>query len=85
MSRKTVKIEDLKDTVNGFLATSVCNDDVRQGMIEVLTTVLFSTDNYRGFRYLAEGEVPAGRVPGIRWVNDKPDFTDTDPTRVCYK
>ncbi len=84
MSRKTVKVDELKDTVNGFLASSVCNDDVRQGMIEVLTTVLFSTDNYRGFRYLTEGEVPAGQEPGIRWVNDKPDFTDTDPTRVCY-
>ena len=64
MSRKTVKVVDLKDTVNGFLATSVCNDDVRQGMIEVLTTVLFSTENYRGFRYLYESEVPTGRKPG---------------------
>ena len=43
MSRKTVKVEDLKNTVNDFLASSVCNDDVRQGMIEVLTTAVSYT------------------------------------------
>jgi hypothetical protein len=85
MSRKTVKIEDLKNTVNGFLATSVCNDDVRQGMIEVLTTVLFSTDNYRGFRYLGPTEVPYGKLPGIHPDAIVDKFAFTDPTRVCYK
>lgn len=84
MARKTLNVSDFKDTINRYLATSLCNDDVRQGMIEALTTVLFSTDNYKGFRYLDESEVPAGEKPGIRWVGDKVDFTDTDPTRVCY-
>lgn len=84
MARKTLNVSDFKDTINGYLATSVCNDDVRQGMIEALTTVLFSTDNYKGFRYLSESEVPVGQKPGIRWIGDKADFTDTDQTRVHY-
>jgi hypothetical protein len=84
MARKTLNVSDFKDTINGYLATSVCNEDVRQGMIESLTTVLHSTGNYKGFRYLIESEVPTDQKPGIRWVGDRFDFTDTDQTRVHY-
>lgn len=84
MARKTLNVSDFKDMINGYLATSVCNDDVRQGMIEALTTVLHSTDNYKGFRYLQADEVPVGQMPGIRWIGDKADFTDADRTRVHY-
>jgi hypothetical protein len=84
MSRKTIKITDVKSIVNEMLANSICGDDERQGMIEVLTTLLFSTDNYEGFRYLTESEVPAGQKPGIRWVNGKAVFTDIDRTRIRF-
>ena len=84
MSRKTIKIDDLRIQINRMLKDSICESNIRRGMIEALTTVLFSTDNYKGFRYLQEHEVPFGQKPGIRWVNDDPDFTDTDSTRVCY-
>ena len=84
VARKTIAVAEFKDTINDYLATSVCSADVRQGMIEALTTVLHSTGNYKGFHYLLEHDIPVGQKPGIHWVDNKPDFTDTDRTRVCY-
>jgi hypothetical protein len=84
MSRKTIKIDNLRIQINKMLKDSICESGTRQGMIDVLTEVLHSTDNYKGFRYLQEHEVPSGQQPGIWWLNNEPDFTDTDPTRVCY-
>ena len=85
MSRKTIKIDDLRIQINKMLKDSICESGTRQGMIGVLTEVLHSTDNYHGFRYLTEDEVPKGQIPGIRWVNTyEPNFNNTDSTRVCY-
>lgn len=84
MARKTVSVAYVRDTINKILATSYSSQDTREGMISALTEVLCATGNYKGFRYLGESEVPLGLRPGIRWVDGKPDFTDTDKTRVHY-
>lgn len=91
MGRKTISIEALKNEVNRMLAESVQDKADREGMIAVLENVLIATDNYKGYRYLSEKEVPAFALPGIR-LNDEafkdPDptakFKDTDHTRVHY-
>jgi hypothetical protein len=64
---KTIHVEKVLDYVNDMLATSTCVPDVRHGMILVLSEILHKTDNYVGFRYLLDGEVPEGQEPGIRW------------------
>lgn len=63
--KKTVKVENLRDTINDMLQNSTASRDVRRGMMAVLETVLHETGNYRGFRYLTEVEVPDGCLPGI--------------------
>lgn len=84
MARKTMNHDVIKAEINRRLAESTCNPDIRQGMMDVLVMILSSTGSYRGFRYLVESEVPPGQAPGIRWVDDQPDFTNTDYTRVRY-
>lgn len=64
-SRKTIKVEDVKDRVNGFIAAHAANvpdgQATRMGMIDVLEAVLHDTGNYKGFRYLAStSQVHAG-------------------------
>ena len=90
MGRKTVKITTLIKEVNGMLAGSTCTKETREGMIAVLERILLDTDNYKGFRYLSESEVPAFEKPGIRIEicsieTGLPDqYKDTDHTRVAY-
>lgn len=89
-ARKTVEVEFLLETVNHFLKTS--EDDKkaeRQGMINLLDTVLHKTGNYQGFRYLPQWEVP-GAYPGI-WLDPETGlhdpatcFENTDPTRAKF-
>lgn len=90
--RKTVEIESLVDYVNGILA-SERNDtearDLRQGAILVLEQALCLTDNYDGFRYLTNNELPDNIKPGVRYdgtqILDYPErFDDTDDTRRMY-
>lgn len=95
MSRKTIKVEDLKNQVNQMLKTSDDNKEYRHGLMTVLESVLHATDNYRGFRYLRENEVPKGEFPGINYeVNTSGHFVpcddyvqrffNTDDSRVHY-
>jgi hypothetical protein len=93
MSRKTFKVSELVDMVNG-----ICKDsdpaykDRRQGAMNVLEAILHETGNYRGFRYLSKDECKG--QPGVNYavVNGSslphPDyelrFKDTDNTRVQY-
>jgi hypothetical protein len=91
MSRKTIKVDELRIAVNEILAVSVCSADVRQGQLRVLEHVLHSTDNYRGFRFLSQKDVPAGEKPGINLNADGSVMSDyverflnTDSTRVQY-
>ena len=95
MSRKTIKVEDLKNQVNQMLKTSDNNKEYRHGLMTVLESVLHATDNYSGFRYLLENEVPEGELPGINYeVNTRGHFVpcddyeqrflNTDDSRVHY-
>lgn len=83
MSRKTVDVEVVKGTANRMLAhvakpEGTVSEQVRQaedaaeqrkGVITLLESVLFETDNYRGFRYL----------PSEKDLNGSllPDYDDT--------
>lgn len=93
--RKTVNVEDLKNTVNNILANMYGDSEgdarYRKGMMTILEDILHSTGNYRGFQYLGIHQVPKNQKPGI---NMGPDghvpndyglrFADTDETRVVY-
>lgn len=87
--RKTFIVSELVDMVNGICKDSAPEmEDRRQGAMNVLEAVLHDTGNYRGFRYLLEGEC-RGR-PGVNYLNNLPHpdpdlrFKDTDRTRVMY-
>ena len=87
-AKKTMSVKDLLEKVNGVIRWSICDPLGRQGMISVLNSVLHDTGNYKGFRYLEEGEIPVGQRPGIRWVDTgeglTASFENTDATRVAY-
>ena len=94
--RKTMNVEDLKDFANNQLASSIryerqkekfegIDAEFRQGVMAMIEAVLFETDNYKGYRYLAVDEVPTGCTPGIRRDRgDEKKFENTDRTRVRY-
>ena len=93
--RASVKVDELREHVNGMLASSTCSADHRQGMITVLQEVLHATKNYHGFSYLTKADVPYKEKPGIQLathrdpisgllVCDSHSFDDTDPTRRRY-
>jgi hypothetical protein len=93
MSRKTVSVELLTETVNNICRCSG-NDqrDVRQGAMNVLEEILHLTGNYKGFRYLYIDEVESGYSFGINCKSTEylPDgiterFDVTDCTRVQYR
>ena len=89
MARKNYPVKSLIADVN-----RICKDsdpaaiDMRCGAINVLEHVLHETGNYRGFRYLLEGECSGN--PGINHLGGlaHPDyefrFKNTDSTRVQY-
>ena len=89
---KTISVQTIKDTVNGFLAQSTCSRDRRQGQIDVITDILMSSGNYHGFTYLWKNDVPIGEKPGIvvnSTIEDTPievrfDPKHSDPTRVKF-
>ena len=90
-SRKTVDVGYLVDTVNTVLAVSIESyKGRRDGMISLLESVLHTTGNYKGYRYLTADELPNGGKPGIRVGFDgemlpyTDRFTDVDDTRRSY-
>lgn len=90
-SLKTVKVRDLIDKTNKMLAYPDGDPYVRQGMINLLVSVLHDTGNYNGFRYLSQYDLPSDIKPGIRLNNngaydqlDPGRYTDTDSTRIQY-
>ena len=88
MPRKTFNVSELVDLVNGICKDSdPSREDVRQGAMNVLETVLHESGNYKGFRYLLAEET-TGR-PGVNYKDgqmlDYPArFENTDRTRVMY-
>lgn len=89
MARKTFSVDALRDMVNQMCKDSVPESQgIRQGAMLVLEQVLHDTGNYKGFRYLLEGECTG--QPGVNYLNGLPHpdyqkrFENTDPTRVQY-
>jgi hypothetical protein len=75
VARKTIPVGWLREKVNTFLALS---DDPmveqRKGAAFVLETVLFETNNYKGFKYLSS-----------EWDASKEDLRDGyDDSRRSY-
>ena len=80
MARKTVAVDDVKDLVNRFLAVNDSllfmsdDDDLtpeqawRKGVAAVLESVLFTTDNYSGFKYL--GVERDEETDEVTWPDD---------------
>ena len=108
MTRKTINVEEVKDWANQQFESTVrwnaeTNEYVevdaawREGVQTMLENILMSTDNYKGFRYLREDEVPEKALPGIRETESGfgksieeleeiqfGKFKNTDRTRVRY-
>ena len=53
-TRKTVEVRKLVECVNDRLAVSTCSDRERLAMASVLEWVLFETETYAGYSYLAQ-------------------------------
>ena len=84
MPRKTISVDLVKTRLNAVLRSDYGTKEYRQGIIEAMTMILHETENYKGFQYLTESEVPSGAEPGIRFIDGRPDFKDADKTRVKY-
>lgn len=84
MAKKTVKVIDLIRKTNEVLQNSTCDPEGRRGMMTLLESTLHQTGNYQGFRYLQENEVPEGHKSGVYYVDGKPNFDNTDNTRIKY-
>lgn len=89
-ARKTIKIDRLKEIVNGMLLNT-CDEmkNDRQAVICVLETALHETGNYNGFMYLDKHQMLQsnfGHSVGIHI--DKSDyaekFENTDGSRRRY-
>ena len=51
-ARKTMRVEDFKDYINGLLRDSYpSSTEAREAYSVVIGRVLADTDNYRGFRF----------------------------------
>ena len=85
----TIRVCDLLELVNRQNRTQTHTKEQREGVNQILNTVLHGTGNYEGFRYLEASEVPMGATPGIRWEVDQeggrsPNFEGTDSSRIQY-
>jgi hypothetical protein len=58
MSRKTLKVDDLREAANVMLAAPGTPENpeqdagIRMGIALLLERVLFDTDNYKGYKHL---------------------------------
>lgn len=89
MSRKTIKVETVRDECNRLLASEYGTPDYRLGISVALEWLLMLSGNYNGFKYLTKDEVPENEKPGIVWEEDQqgrpaPNFTVADETRRRY-
>ena len=90
MSRKTIDVRSVIEKINERLRDNITSLDYRWGIISIAESVLFTTGNYTGFRYLLQNEIPAGQLPGVHYIGDMPHpdielrFHNTDSTRRAY-
>ena len=81
--KKNISVEFLINEVNRINRFSTVEPEVRQGWNTLLETILFKTDNYAGFGYLTEKELPKGVLPGIIFTPDEQP-TYPDETRKVF-
>lgn len=93
MGRKTFKVEDFKDKVNGILLhTPDRSLEAREQSMALLESVLHETGNYSGFGYLDVDDMVGSDNGNTVGINDTVSkklpyderFADTDRTRVKY-
>lgn len=92
MSRKTFSVDEFRTRINDSLCHSHMYEHGRPwrlGLIDALESVLHSTGNYKGYRYLTSNELADGELPGIQYLNGQPApyperFENTDDTRRSY-
>jgi len=89
--RKTIEISEIVARANNMLASSVnCSQDARLAICSFVESILHKTNNYRGFAYLSQREVPEGYRPGINCDENGPledmeaRFANCDDTRRKY-
>ena len=83
--RKTISVQDLKDSINNRNRKSTCAADVRHGWNAIISEALMETKNYRGYRFLTANEVPDGHKPGVVTVAVGPmKYEFPDESRICY-
>jgi hypothetical protein len=63
--KKTIDVDWVRTKINHMLRVSVTTPDIRYGNCVALELILMETNNYKGFRYLTQDEVPRGQKPGI--------------------
>jgi hypothetical protein len=84
MTRSTIPVETVRDFANAALAIVIDTDTYtdlegpsrRWGIIGMVESVLLTTGNYKGYRYLASEYAPEGSPSVLR--------EGFDPTRRCY-
>jgi len=70
-SKKTVKIQELKEFANQQLASRVLSHEEKLGVISIIETALRMANAYNGFMFL---ELPNGEAPHFddpEWANRK--------------
>jgi len=90
--KKTIRIEQIVDDMNGMLSSACWNQDQREVLITILDKWLIENKAYKGFRYLGTNEVLSGDTAGMNAKStddlSKIDatelFKDTDHTRVRF-
>ena len=82
--KKTFKVADLVEIVNGRNKFFGGDKGTRRGANSLLESVLHSTDNYAGFRYLCSNELPEGVEPGIIYGKNDEGNVFPDQSRVHY-
>jgi hypothetical protein len=89
--RKTVKVEDVKQTINDNLRNT--SDELiewRKGQISLIESILMDTGAYYGFSYLSANDMAssnAGTTVGVREFNEttkKWNFENTDDSRIYF-
>ena len=51
-SRKTISVQDIRETVNNYLVINELNQDEKKGYCFLLEVILHKTHNYKGYYYL---------------------------------
>lgn len=83
--KKTISVKKFVDEINRRNKLSTCEPNVRNGWNDLLEFVLRETNQYNGFGYLQQHEVPQGQLPGIiKNLEDPEKNTYPDDSRKVY-